>query len=89
MNYKTLKQFVTQGGRGTSTRLCIAINAQPSDMSDWVHGKRPVPMHRAVAIEEFTAGVVPRWNTRPKDWGLLWPELLKHVDAPQLKALAA
>ena len=89
MNYKTLKQFVKQGGQGTSARLCIAIGSKASDMSDWVHGKRPIPMRRALAIETETVGVVPRWLTRPADWHLLWPELMEHADAPAVLPEAA
>ncbi|MFM9424371.1 DNA-binding transcriptional regulator YdaS (Cro superfamily) [Variovorax sp. GrIS 2.14] len=84
MNYKSLPQFVADGGVGTSGRLAVAIGAAKSDMSDWVNGHRAVPMLRALAIDDASLGIIPRWLTRPDDWHVLWPELVKHKDAPAI-----
>ncbi len=51
--------------------------------------KRPIPANMALAIEEFTKGDVMRWDSRPKDWFMYWPELKKYSGAPPLPAIPA
>ena len=36
----------------------------------------------AVALERETAGAVRRWDLRPHDWHLIWPELVGAEGAP-------
>lgn len=36
------------------------------------------------SIEKATDGQVKRWDLRPKDWHLIWPELIDTAGAPQL-----
>jgi len=50
--------------------------------------KRPIPATMALAIEEFTKGEVMRWESRPKDWFLYWPELKKYSGAPPLPTVS-
>lgn len=38
----------------------------------------------AVAIERETKGAVRRWDLRPADWHLIWPDLLEAADRPAL-----
>lgn len=52
-------------------------------------GHRPIPTDLAPEIEAFTSGEVPRWDTCPKNWFLLWPELRTHRDAPLIPELEA
>lgn len=35
-----------------------------------------------VAIEQATGGAVRRWDLRPDDWHVIWPELRKVKGAP-------
>jgi len=73
--------------RGRQRALAIDIGAQMSDMSDWVNDKRPVPVERCVQIERATNGVVTRRDLRPRDWWLIWPELITdEFPAPQQEA---
>ncbi len=51
------------------------INAPESDVSDWRHGKRPIPHWRCKKIEEETGGLVDRKTTCPDLWHQYWPEL--------------
>ena len=44
-------------------------------MSQWHTGVRPVPIERAVQIEQITDGAVTRRDLRPNDWDRIWPEL--------------
>lgn len=43
----------------------------------------------AVAIERESRGAVRRWDLRPSDWHLIWPELIGAEGAPQVPAVAA
>ena len=40
-----------------------------------VRGKKPVPIHHALAIEQFTGGEVTRKDMLPDVWQKVWPEL--------------
>lgn len=71
----TLLDYLNSKGRGAAKALAAAIGAASSDVSDWAHGHRPVPVHRCVPIERATEGAVTRRELRPDDWQLLWPEL--------------
>lgn len=35
-----------------------------------------------VRIERESAHELRRWDLRPRDWHLIWPELIADVDAP-------
>lgn len=50
----------------------------------WRHGyanRQPSPRF-AMAIEQATDRLVPRWDSRPKDWHEIWPELIGSEGAP-------
>ena len=36
----------------------------------------------AASIERETAGAVRRWDLRPNDWHVVWPELIEAEGAP-------
>jgi DNA-binding transcriptional regulator YdaS (Cro superfamily) len=70
-----LSDYLYAQGRGSKARLVRAIGAHASDLSDWLCGARPIPLHRCTAIEVATQGVVSRKDLRPDDWQSHWPEL--------------
>lgn len=70
--------------RGAIARAAKAVGVQSGYMSQMVAGKRPIPL-RLVAAMERELGV-PRWVSRPKDWQLIWPELIGSPGAPALPA---
>lgn len=41
-------------------------------------------VHLAVALECATSLHVRRWDTRPEDWHLIWPELIGTEGAPPI-----
>lgn len=43
----------------------------------------------AVLIERFSNLAVRRWDLRPADWHLIWPELIKAAGAPDVPKQAA
>lgn len=69
---------------GGASRLALAVGVTPPAVAEWLSGSRPVPIKRCVLIEQATAGAVRRWDLRPTDWRLVWPELIDHPEAPPL-----
>lgn len=45
-------------------------------------GRREGSPELCVAIERATDGAVMRWDLRPNDWHLIWPEITLRDDAP-------
>lgn len=70
-----LSEYLDSKERGAKTKLAEQVGAYTSDLSDWVNGSRPVPVHRCLAIEAATNGEVTRRDLRPDDWQKIWPEL--------------
>lgn len=81
-----LTEYIESGGRGAAKRLAEAISCTPTEVSDWLNDKRPVPHARCVAIEQATAGAVTRQDLRPDDYGKLWPELAESTTNPEQTA---
>ena len=77
-----LSDYLASQGRGAKSRLAAQVGGYASDVSDWLAGNRPVPVHRCAAIERATGGAVTRRDLRPDDWHLIWPELA-HKDVGQ------
>ncbi len=68
--------------RGRAASLARSLKVAPSYLSQLARGNRPVPPDRASAIESATGGIVRRWDLRPHDWWLIWPELIGAEGAP-------
>lgn len=73
MNFKDW----VNGQRGRSLAVAHALGVTPPVVSDWVTGKKGVPLERCVQIERATNGEVTRRELRPDDWQNIWPELAK------------
>ena len=78
-----LQEHLKLSGRGSKAVLARAIGVHPPDLSDWLSGKRAVPVHHCVAIERATEGAVSRRDLRPHDWQDIWPELVQPTSQPQ------
>jgi len=75
--------------RGRIPALAARLGVTVPFIYQMANGTRPVPAVYCVAIEEETGGAVRRWDTRPKDWGRIWPELVGIEGAPPLDHPAA
>lgn len=71
MNFK----IWVNGQRGRSLAIAQALGVTPPVVSDWVTGKKGVPLERCVQIERATNGEVTRQDLRPDDYQDIWPEL--------------
>lgn len=70
-----LNTYISTSPRGTASKLAAALGISPSYLSQMSSGTSPISPERSVAIERETAGAVPRKETHPNDWWLIWPEL--------------
>lgn len=52
-------------------------------LNNVMYGVRPCATDLAVSIERESGLTVRRWDVRPKDWHLHWPELIGIDGAPQ------
>lgn len=63
-----------------SCELATELGVQPSVVSQWRRGVRPIPFERIIDIEGATGGLVGRKDLRPADWHKHWPELVSDVE---------
>jgi DNA-binding transcriptional regulator YdaS (Cro superfamily) len=82
-----LNQFLSS--RMSAAELARRMSLSAVLISQWRNGVRPIPVERCAAIELATGGLVARWDLRPADWHLIWPELAERPDAPALPAQGA
>lgn len=68
----------------TQSEMAAAAGVTHGAVWQWLHGHRPIPLRHCCGIERATAGRVMRWDLRPADWHLIWPELIDRPDAPPL-----
>jgi DNA-binding transcriptional regulator YdaS (Cro superfamily) len=72
--------------RGAQSRLAAKTEIPAPMLSQWASGSRPIPIERCTPIEVATGGKVRRWDLRPDDWHLIWPELIRAKGAPSVPA---
>lgn len=68
--------------RGRAVALSRVIGVPSSFVSNWVTGKKGIPLERCTAIERATGGAVTRQDLRPDDWQDHWPELATAIANP-------
>lgn len=86
-----LRTFLDAQPRGHFTRLAKGLGVSPvylSQLAAGQGGREPSPT-LCVAIETHTEKQVMRWDLRPGDWHLIWPELINQDSAPHPAGAAA
>lgn len=68
------------------TEFARKMGRSPSQVYHWKVGLKPVPLELCTVFEAASNGLVMRWDLRPDDWHLIWPELKKRKDAPKVEA---
>ena len=71
--------------RGRQSELSRSTGLSPSYIWQIANGVKPAPAERCAAIERATKFAVMRWDLRPHDWWRVWPELIKHPEAPKIE----
>jgi DNA-binding transcriptional regulator YdaS (Cro superfamily) len=66
-------------------RLAEKVGVDPASLYQALTGKGyGFSPTKCVVIERQTEGELRRWDLRPKDWHLIWPELIGAEGAPPL-----
>lgn len=85
----TLQEFLKSGAMTAEVLAEKAGVKNPDQIRQWAfYGRKPGAAY-AMAIESATGKTVRRWDLRPTDWHLIWPELKKSKDAPAIPAQSA
>lgn len=82
-----LDQYLNSEGALTlpelRNRIGVKSDAQLRQWRDRWNGRQPSPQY-AMSIESATEGRVKRWDVRPADWHLIWPDLIGTEGAPDI-----
>lgn len=84
MHTLSLHEFLADQPRGAVSSLARDLGISRIYLSQLVgrqNGRVPSP-ELCVVIERQTGRRVMRWNLRPDDWHLIWPELIGAEGAP-------
>lgn len=71
--------------RGRCAAIARSVGIAGAYLSQMASGSRPVPAELAPQLEVACSHSVRRWDLRPDDWYLIWPELVGAEGAPELK----
>lgn len=86
-----LHQFFNEPDAPSMVDFAKTCDCSEGQLRQWRHryaGRRPEPAN-CVVIENASAGKVRRWDLRPDDWHLIWPELVGTRGAPKVKLAKA
>lgn len=89
-NHMDLREFTANLPHGGVTVMASAIGVTPvylSQLAARQDGREPSP-ELCVRIEGYSGRAVRRWDMRPGDWHLIWPELIGAAGAPAVPASA-
>lgn len=88
MDIKTFTNSLPIGGVSAFAREIGITPVYLSQLSSRQDGREPSP-ELCVKIEAATKKAVMRWDSRPADWHLIWPELIGAPGAPALPCAAS
>ena len=83
-----LPQFLAELPRGGVAGFAERVRVSRVYLSQLAarrDGREPSP-ELCVVIERESDCKVPRWSLRPRDWHLIWPELIGAQGAPAVPA---
>ena len=81
MNLRSFLATLPRGGVAEFARKVGITPVYLSQLSSSQDGREPSP-ELCVVIERESNGAVRRWDLRPQDWPLIWPELIAKKGAP-------
>lgn len=81
-----LRSYLNQLPRGGLPGLAVALNVSTVYLQQLAarQGGREASPELCVRIEQATRRAVMRWDLRPSDWHLIWPELTKAKGRPDI-----
>lgn len=78
-----LKPYLQSMPRRQRDDLATACETTRGHLTNVSYGKACSAL-LASLLERHTAGKVMRWDMRPADWHLIWPELIGRPGAPEV-----
>lgn len=75
--------------RGRIAEVAKTVGIAPAFLTQIASGHRPAPAVYVPALEIACRREVRRWDWRPNDWHLIWPELIGAEGAPPITEPAA
>lgn len=73
-----MDQFTPEARR----QMAAEIGCNERFLYQCLTGRNAMQPLDAVRVEVQTQGKLRRWHVRPKDWHLIWPELVGQEGAP-------
>jgi DNA-binding transcriptional regulator YdaS (Cro superfamily) len=73
--------------RGRIAAVARAVGMAPAFLWQIANKRREMPVEYGARIEVATGHHVRRWDLRPDDWHLIWPELVGTEGAPVIAAV--
>lgn len=86
-----LDQYLSRPDSESMAEFARLLNINADQVRQWRHrteGRQPSPL-MCVRIEAATGNAVMRWDLRPEDWHLIWPELMTRKGAPKVRKTKA
>lgn len=83
-----LDAYFTRDGSEPMTEFARRMGVNHDQVRQWRNGFRVPSPQNCVAIEGITGRLVMRWDLRPYDWHLIWPELVSCGGSPPVPACA-
>ena len=65
---------------GNLSKAAAALGVANSTLTEWRNRERPVPVKKAVLMEQISNGAVKRIEFFPEDGAEIWPELATPTD---------
>ena len=81
MNLRAFLDSLPRGGSAEFARKADCSTVYLSQLAARQNGREPSP-ELCVVIERESSYQVRRWDLRPNDWHLIWPELIHTKGAP-------
>lgn len=86
MNLRQYLDELPHGGIAGFAKSLEVSSVYLSQLAARQNGREPSP-ELCVRIENATSAKVRRWDLRPTDWHLIWPELVGLDGAPPIWVL--
>lgn len=71
---------------GGPTKVAAALGVTAQAVCFWRDEKRRLPVEHIPVLERLSGLQVRRWEFRPVDWWVIWPELIGAEGAPPIPA---
>jgi DNA-binding transcriptional regulator YdaS (Cro superfamily) len=69
---------------GGPAKVAAALGVSTQAVCFWRDGARSFPAQHCAPLESASGQAVRRWDLRPNDWHLIWPELVGAEGAPPI-----